>query len=123
MAGSSYRQSHLAQYAEYQRKSRRTRARHHLVYDARARAKRDGIPCAITVEDIVWPTHCPAFGIELVYVKSNGKIRQTSATLDRRDNTLGYVPGNVFVLSHKANRLKSNATIAELEALLAYMKS
>jgi hypothetical protein len=34
----------------------------------------------------------------------------------------GYVPGNVRIISWKANRLKSNATIDDLEAILAYMK-
>lgn len=117
-----YRQTHLAQYAEYQRQSRRRNARQHLVIDARGRAKKAGLPCTITVDDIIWPTHCPIFGSELVYIKGSENFRRSSVTLDRRTNELGYVPGNVFAISHRANRIKSDATIAELEAILAYMK-
>lgn len=121
-SNAAYRRSHLSQYATYQQNSRRRNAKQHLVIDARGRAKKNGIPCTITVDDIDWVTHCPIFGIELVYVKGDGKVRTNSATLDRRTNDLGYVPGNVFAISHRANRIKSDATVAELEAILTYMK-
>lgn len=117
----AYRKAHLAKYAEYQRNSRRRNARQHLVYDARARAKRNGIPCDITAEDLEWPTNCPVFGVELLYARgAEGGRRTNSATLDRRDNTKGYVKGNVFVISHRANRIKSDATPAEIAALARY---
>lgn len=118
-----YRLSHKEQYAQYQRNSRRRNPRQHLLNDAKARAKKAGIPFTVTVDDIVWVTHCPILGVELVYIKGDGKVRTSSATLDRRTNELGYVPGNVFVLSHRANRLKSDATILEIEAILRYMRA
>jgi hypothetical protein len=31
------------------------------------------------------------------------------------------VPGNVFVISHRANNLKNDATVTEVEAVLRYM--
>jgi hypothetical protein len=34
---------------------------------------------------------------------------------------LGYVSGNVRVVSQKANRLKQNATKEELQAIVEYM--
>ena len=37
-----------------------------------------------------------------------------SPSLDRIDSTKGYVPGNVWVISNKANRMKSNAAAEEL---------
>lgn len=120
---SAYRKAHLAEYAIYQRNSRRRNARQHLVYDARARAKRDGIVCDIGVDTIDWPKCCPILGVELVYVKGEGKVRSAAATLDRKINSLGYVKGNVFVISHRANRLKSDATAAELASILTYMNS
>ena len=122
MANSSeYRKAHLKEYAQYQRNSRKRNPKHHLVYDARARARRNGVPYDLTVEDLTWPTHCPVLGIELFYGRAEGDgQRQNSATLDRRDNSKGYVKGNVFVISHRANRIKSDATAAELEAVAKY---
>jgi len=118
---SNYRKTHLEQYAEYQHNSRRRNPRQHLLMDAKSRAKKAGIPFSVTIDDIAWVTHCPVLGTELVYLKGDGKVRTNSATLDRRENALGYIPGNVFVLSHRANRLKQDATIAEVEAILRYM--
>jgi hypothetical protein len=40
--------------------------------------------------------------------------RDSRASLDRIDNTKGYVPGNVVVVSYRANRIKSDATAQEL---------
>jgi hypothetical protein len=118
-----YRQARLSQYAEYQRKSRREKVRMHMLIDARYRAKRDGLPFSITEADIDWVTHCPVLSIELVYVRGEGHGRRhDAATLDRRVNDLGYVPGNVFVISHQANRMKSDATVEELCALAEYAK-
>lgn len=119
----AYRKAHMGQYAEYQRNSRRLHAREHLLTEAKSRAKHNGIPFTVTIDDVTWPTHCPVLGIELVYVRGAGTGHRTnSASLDRRINALGYVQGNVFVISHRANRLKSDATVAELEAILSYAK-
>lgn len=120
-----YRQDHREQYAEYQRQSRKRNPRMHMVIAARYRAQRDGLPCDITVETVNWPIHCPVLGFELDYSTTqpgNRAIRNNYPTLDRRVNELGYVQGNVFVISHRANRIKSDASIAELEAIVAYAK-
>jgi hypothetical protein len=106
---------------------RRWRDKHpkrRLLAAAKARAKKRGIPFALTVNDIEWPTHCPVLGLELDYNKTpSGSRRRVGnvASLDRRDNSLGYVPGNVFVLSYRANTIKNNASLIEIKALLAYM--
>lgn len=43
-------------------------------------------------------------------------------SLDRINPDRGYVPGNVQVISFRANTLKNNATREELAKVLAYMK-
>jgi hypothetical protein len=63
---------------------------------------------------------CPVLGIPLIV--GRGHARDTSPSLDRIDPTKGYVPGNVAVISHKANTMKSNATIDEIRALLRYLE-
>jgi hypothetical protein len=44
-----------------------------------------------------------------------GQHTDDSPTLDRKDPRLGYVKGNVWVISHKANRLKGSFTPNELK--------
>lgn len=44
-------------------------------------------------------------------------------SLDRVDNNLGYIPGNIRVISRKANLLKSSLTLDVLEKLIQYIKS
>jgi len=35
---------------------------------------------------------------------------------------MGYVKGNVWVISHRANRIKNDATLLELEKLVTALK-
>jgi len=43
-------------------------------------------------------------------------------SLDRWDSTKGYVPGNVFVISYRANTLKNNATYEEIVKVAQYLR-
>ena len=50
-------------------------------------------------------------------------MQDNSPTLDRIVPELGYVPGNVAVISWKANRLKGNNTDPELfEKVAKYIR-
>lgn len=68
----------------------------------------------------IWTDTCPALGlpIELGLHQSSDNL----AHLDRIDPTKGYIEGNVQWLSAKANRIKNNATPAELELVLNFMR-
>lgn len=87
-----------------------------MFYGARKRAFALGIPFTIEPTDIAIPAICPVLGIDLTH---DGP-RDTRPSLDRRIPALGYVPGNVNVISFRANRIKSDATAAELRRVLAY---
>lgn len=83
--------------------------------DARKRARAHAIPFAIAVSDIRISDVCPILGIPLV--SGAGIKSPNTPTLDRVNNENGYVPGNIAVISWRANKLKSDATAAELRAL------
>lgn len=73
---------------------------------------------ALQVTDLAWPTHCPALGIELDYT---GKDLTSSWSIDKFDPTLGYTPGNVGIISRRANQIKSDATAAEVRQVANWM--
>lgn len=101
--------------------ARKNPARRMLAH-ARARAKKKGLECTITVQDIDIPLVCPVLGIVLEPGVGAGRHRDCSPSLDRIDLAKGYVSGNVRVISYRANFLKNNATIEEMESVLKYMK-
>ena len=88
---------------------------------AKRRAAKANVPCTITSKDILVPDVCPVLGIALVI--GNGGMQDNSPTLDRIVPDLGYVPGNVTVISWKANKLKGNNTDPELfEKVAKYIR-
>ncbi|WP_068438558.1 hypothetical protein [Magnetospirillum sp. XM-1] len=94
---------------------------HHLrslVANARARAQAKGIPFSLTVEDVarIWPAdgRCPVLGMRFRRSLGSQGHGHDSATLDRLDPSKGYVPGNLLIVSARANCLRSDASAAEL---------
>lgn len=98
--------------------------RRKLYYGAKRRAKTDGHEFTIQIEDIVIPEFCPVFGIKIEDGTGTGcrggGVNDNSASLDRVDNSMGYVPGNVAVISRRANRAKNDSSASELVSLLTY---
>lgn len=85
-----------------------------LLWAAKRRAKDKKLPFDLVEEDIVIPTHCPYIGIELSVTAPRGSNRRTVMSLDRIIPELGYIKGNVQVISHLANTMKQDASIQEL---------
>lgn len=97
---------------EYDRKYYEENPSKYLIKGAHRRSKKYGIPFNITQEDVVIPDVCPYLNIPLVTAK--GVVSSNSPSLDRIIPELGYVKGNIQVISHKANTMKHNATPEEL---------
>lgn len=88
-----------------------------MLNQAKCRADKKGMEFNLEVADIVIPTHCPVFGIPLFSNIGKGAC-PNSPTLDRIDQNKGYIKGNIWVISSKANTIKSYSTVDELETLL-----
>lgn len=82
----------------------------------RSRANKAGIPFGIDISDITVPNVCP------ILKKPFEKSGQYGASVDKFIPALGYVKGNVAVISRRVNLLKNNATLEEIEALYLWMK-
>lgn len=92
-----------------------------LLSSARERTKEKGLPDVdFPLEDIKIPELCPVLGIP-IFIKQGR--RNHSPTLDRIIPELGYVRGNVAIISYKANRIKSDNSADDLRKIIAYMKS
>lgn len=89
---------------------------------AKARAKEKGLEFNIERTDITIPLVCPALKIPLLAV-SGSQQADSSPTLDRLDNSKGYIKGNVNVISGRANRIKTDATAEEVRKVADWMDS
>jgi len=93
-----------------------------LLKGARSRAKTFNRKFDLTIEDIgELPEYCPVFP-HLKLESNKGKVRDNSYTLDRINSNEGYVKGNIQIISHRANTLKSDRTLEEQEMLVKYMR-
>lgn len=101
MIGYSYTLEYRREYVEANRVRIRETAR-------RSYATRNN---AITLTDLgIVPTICPVLGIEITVFGG----RDNRPEIDRLIPSLGYVPGNVAIISARANRIKNDGTLDDL---------
>lgn len=93
-----------------------------LLYKAKQRAKQKGIEFSISIDDLEKTTHCPLLGVEFSFSNTRG-AKSSSPSIDRINPLIGYVPGNVWIISARANQIKNDATVEELENILRNLKN
>ena len=103
-----------------QRDKRKTHAELYLWRSAKRRAIKRGLKFNLVLSDIKIPSHCPVLGIPLIRGGPRGSPNTPS--LDRIKPRLGYIRGNVIVISWRANQIKSDATFAELKAIAEFYR-
>lgn len=110
----------LAQHKRYSklylRHKRKTDQRWTMFNNAKFRAKKLKLPFQITIQDIIVPKKCPIFNVPI----RQGSVvtSPNSPSLDRKNPKLGYTKKNIWVISHRANKIKNDASIDELKQLI-----
>jgi hypothetical protein len=84
--------------------------------------KKNNLPFNITKEDVTIPDVCPVLGIAL-QINESSHNKPNSPSIDRLIPELGYTKGNVSVISLKANRIKNDASLEELEKVYLWLKN
>jgi len=87
------------------------------------RAKKEGYKSDLTIDYLldIFPEDfkCPALGIKMEW--GNKKGTRTSPSLDKIMPNKGYMKGNVAWVSLKANSIKSDATLEEIEKVAKWI--
>lgn len=115
-----YYETNKAEILEQQKEKRIANPEILLFRNAKGRARDASVPFTIEVKDIVVPDICPILWIPLTV--GSEVLHDGSPTLDRRTPELGYVKGNIAVLSHRANTIKNNGTADEHRLIADWME-
>lgn len=76
---------------------------------AKNHSKRCNIEFNIVPDDIIIPKECPILKHEFIL-----NDKQYTYSIDRIDNSKGYIPGNIAVISRLANTMKNCANFEQL---------
>lgn len=109
--------------------SKEDRIKGYMIRNVKSSAKRRNLDFNLSYEDIILPKYCPLLNLELNYnnimVNKITKVKENyissnfnyfnRATIDRIDNSKGYVKGNIIVMSRLANAMKNEANFEQLE--------
>lgn len=116
-----YYQENKEHYSELDKQNRINNPIKYLLKAAKKRSKEDNLPFDLSEDDIVIPQVCPILKIE-IKIGNSIKDRDSSPSLDKVIPELGYVKGNVKVISFKANSLKRDGHIEDFENIIKYIK-
>lgn len=83
-----------------------------MLTSAKNRAARKGLEFNLELSDIVIPEKCPL--LEVPFHFGTKECYDYSPSIDRIDNSKGYVKGNIQIISMKANAMKNSASLEEL---------
>lgn len=90
-----------------------------LITAARHRALKKGLEFNLTEADLDIPAICPVLGIPLIH--GTRQSHDQAPSIDRKESSKGYIPSNIWIISHKANCLKKDMTMEEFEEYLKHM--
>lgn len=93
-----------------------------MVHRCKTRAREKGFPCTITWKDLesLYVENCPLLEIPLNWSSCSEGRNEYTPSVDKIVPELGYVPGNIRIISNLANMMKS---YANKEQLLTFAKN
>ena len=112
------RDSGLDKSTEYGRAWRERSPEKYLYSKAKSGATRRGIPFELELSDINIPERCPVFG----WIFEMNGDKDKAPSVDRIDSSRGYTKDNIQIISWRANDLKSDGTLEELEKLVEFLR-
>lgn len=100
------------------------RVKHQAIVNIKERARRRGYESDLEMSDLPELTSkCPVLGIE--YNQGSLKDKNASPSVDRKNSNLPYLKkykDNLVFISHRANRIKSDASPEEIRKVLKYVE-
>lgn len=113
--------------SEYRKKLRVKDSRKTMITHAKKRALLNNLDFDLRYDDIIIPNTCPLLNIPIFVCTSEMTGRSgpcdNSPSLDRINNNKGYTKSNVWVISHRANSLKRDSSLEELQLLVNNLKA
>lgn len=102
-----------------------TRVKHQALVNIKERARRRGYESDLEISDLpALTSECPVLGIK--YNRGSLKDKNASPSVDRKNSNLPYLKeykDNLVFISHRANRIKSDASPEEIRKVLKYIES
>jgi len=83
----------------------------HILFRCRNSASVRKIEFNLEKSDIIIPEYCPLLGLKLQYDADYWN----TPSIDRIDSSKGYVKGNIWIISRKANTMKQDVSIDKLK--------
>jgi hypothetical protein len=108
----SLRNYHTKGYARC-KENRKKNLKKFLLNTVKYRAKKKGLDFNLIEEDLIIPDYCPLLEIRIAKTGSH-KNSANSPSIDRINSSLGYIRGNIRIISYRANILKNSITKEEV---------
>jgi len=120
-----YTETHKDEIFKQQKEYYKNNIPKYLYKLSKGRARIKNIEFTITIKDIenIMPFNniCIMLNIQMQY--NDNKVAYNSFTLDRIDNTKGYIRGNINVICHRANVSKNDTTLFEYSEIVNNFKN
>lgn len=94
-----------------------------LLWSAKRSASKRGLEFSIIHSDLSLPLCCPCCSENFSFDNLSSRATRRSPSIDRINNDVGYVAGNVAIICYQCNSLKNNGTAQDFRNIIRYITS